>query len=102
MRATPATISAGVKGAVDTGDRDEEAGTDEVAALASLLVPVPHVPAPRDGEDEDADPGGAEDAEREPEHSVVLPRQRDEFACPRCFLVVHVSRRVGDVCRDCA
>jgi len=36
---------------------------------------------------------------------TVVPRQRDEFRCERCFLVLHESLRVQpgtDVCRDCA
>lgn len=35
---------------------------------------------------------------------LILPRQRDEFTCTRCFLVVHHSQRAHagvDVCRDC-
>ena len=36
----------------------------------------------------------------------VVPKQEDEFACSRCFLVKHVNQRVrGEgpkaVCRDC-
>lgn len=36
---------------------------------------------------------------------AVIPQQRDEFVCGRCFLVLHVSRRQTagkDICRDCA
>ena len=35
----------------------------------------------------------------------VTPQQADEFACTKCFLVQHSSRRAApgvDVCRDCA
>lgn len=34
----------------------------------------------------------------------ILPPQRDEFTCTRCFLVTHHSQRAHagiDVCRDC-
>lgn len=36
----------------------------------------------------------------------VVPKQADEFTCPKCFLVVHRSRMSMDsngeyVCRDC-
>ncbi len=85
--------------ATDGERRAEEAGTDEVAALAAMLA-VPARPHHDELDDED---------ETFPvvrhEHDVVtaaLPRQRDEFTCPLCFLVVHRSRRVGDVCRDCS
>lgn len=36
---------------------------------------------------------------------AVVPAQKDEFRCERCFLVVHKSQRAKpdvDVCRDCA
>jgi hypothetical protein len=36
---------------------------------------------------------------------VIVPTQRDEFLCQRCFLIVHKSQHVEpgvDVCRDCA
>jgi len=38
---------------------------------------------------------------------VVVPIQRDEFRCTRCFLVNHRSRLVAqpdgqDVCRECS
>jgi hypothetical protein len=35
----------------------------------------------------------------------ILPQQRDEFTCRRCFLVHDASRRargMDNVCRDCA
>lgn len=100
-------MSAFVMTTVDPEQAAEEAGTDEVAALASMLARPAHVPAQRiaDLDDDDevefdntrsrADTGDDDDA-------AVLPRQRDEFTCPRCFLVGHVSRRVGAVCADCA
>jgi hypothetical protein len=34
---------------------------------------------------------------------AVLPLQRDEFRCQRCFLITHSSRMANwQVCRDCA
>ena len=38
---------------------------------------------------------------------AVVPMQRDEFRCARCFLVHHRSRRAAqpddqDVCHDCS
>src|SRR5437879_9852022 len=35
----------------------------------------------------------------------ILPQQKDEFTCRRCFLVHHASRRapgMDNVCRDCS
>jgi hypothetical protein len=35
----------------------------------------------------------------------VVPLQKDEFRCQRCFLVAHKSQRAApgvDVCRDCS
>lgn len=81
-------------------DAADEAGTDEVTALASMIQRGPHIPAPReDDEDELVD---RRDDDVVDDHEHVLPRQRDEFTCSRCFLVVHVSRREGEVCRDCS
>ena len=35
--------------------------------------------------------------------AAVLPLQRDEFRCQRCFLITHSSRMANwQVCRDCA
>jgi hypothetical protein len=36
---------------------------------------------------------------------TVVPKQKDEFSCSRCFLVIHLSQRDSagpDICRDCA
>jgi hypothetical protein len=36
---------------------------------------------------------------------AIVPAQRDEFRCQRCFLIVHKSQRAThgvDVCRDCS
>ena len=36
---------------------------------------------------------------------AIVPTQRDEFRCQRCFLIVHRSQRAepgADVCRDCS
>lgn len=36
---------------------------------------------------------------------AVVPLQKDEFRCEKCFLVVHKSQRAEpdvDICRDCA
>src|SRR4051812_27499135 len=63
--------------------------------------------------EEDDDPGAAEafelpGAEVDEELTIhVVPQQRDEFTCRRCFLVLHESRLAyhdGDhpVCADCA
>lgn len=82
----------------------EEAATDEVVALASALAYLPHGPARVDDEDEAlpiAETGDPADDVASP----LLPRQRDEFTCCRCFLVAHVSRRArsdDDCCADCA
>jgi hypothetical protein len=79
----------------------EEAGTDEVAALATMWARAPHIPGPRQDDEDD-------DFEVMPRHEAndpvvaALPRQRNEFTCARCFLVVHLSCRVGEVCRDCS
>lgn len=81
----------------------EEAATDEVVALASVLAHLPHAPGRAVDEDE-ALP--VVDNRGEGDQSVVqlLPRQRDEFMCRGCFLVAHVSRRAAlgdDYCADC-
>lgn len=80
----------------------EEAGTDEVAALAAVLAPPVHVAVRPEDDEEDVLSGP------EPRESgrlpAAVPRQPDEFTCRRCFLVAHVSRRTRpgvDVCRDC-
>lgn len=100
-------MSAFVMTTVDPDRVEEEAGTDEVAALASMLARPTHVPAQRSADFDDDDDGefgetrsrANKDADVD---TAVLPRQRDEFTCPRCFLVGHVSRRVGAVCAECA
>jgi hypothetical protein len=36
---------------------------------------------------------------------AIVPTQRDEFRCQRCFLIVHKSQRAepgADICRDCS
>lgn len=83
-------------------ERVEEAGSDEVAALASLLTRSPHPATDQAGEDDDGDLAPSVRREKvEPDPRSTLPRQRDEFLCLRCYLIVHVSRRHGEVCRDC-
>jgi hypothetical protein len=82
----------------------EEAATDEVVALAGALAPLPHGPSPVDDEDDALAVAETVDP-RDQDTSHLLPRQRDEFTCSRCFLVAHVSRRTGagdDCCADCA
>lgn len=88
--------------------RRDEAGTDEVVALASTLARLPHATVERDDEDGDLPPlddAGARRRDLGVEPPRVLPRQSDEFTCGCCFLVAHVSRRAwGRVnrCVDCA
>jgi hypothetical protein len=83
-----------------TGDdrRTEEAGTDEVTALAAMIA-APVRPHGLDFDEDDEPLPSTRDDQDGP--TVVLPRQRDEFTCPHCHLVMHLSRRIGDVCRDC-
>ncbi len=82
----------------DAGSTAGEAGEDELAALAAMLA-TPTRPRAVDDEGEEL---FALDLTDEREVLVALPRQRDEFTCPQCFLVMHVSRQVGDICRDCS
>lgn len=80
-------------------------GSEELQALATVLCP-PAAGRELPAQDEAAD---SELAELGPDPAAeggtplrVLPRQRDEFTCPACYLVVHVSRRQPDGrCADC-
>jgi hypothetical protein len=79
----------------------EEAGTDEVTALAALIARPAHIPAPREDEDDVLSIDRVEVPADEPH---LLPRQPDEFTCRSCFLVTHESRRSSpgsEVCGDC-
>ena len=92
----------------DDDRRGDEAGADEVAALAVLLARPAHVPGPRQEDaDEDGEDAGLDEGPEnlDGEALRLLPRQRDEFTCARCFLVAHISRRSAPgsaVCSDCS
>lgn len=89
--------------------RDTEAiEAEEAASLAALRGQAVNKAALLDVDDsnllEELELPGA-DLSAESLVVAILPTQRDEFRCQRCFLIVHKSQRAelgADVCRDCS
>lgn len=89
--------------------RDSEAvKAEEAASLEALRGWSASTTALLDVDDsnllEDLELPGA-DLSAEVLVTAIVPTQRDEFRCQRCFLIVHKSQRAepgADVCRDCS
>jgi hypothetical protein len=95
-------------------DYDAPRKTDDELAAESLETlqatqtanasAIPDIDEPSDAEPHDL-PGA--DLSNERLEVVVIPKQRDEFTCTRCFLVMHVSQQATDtmdnpICLDCS
>ncbi|HEY5186979.1 MAG TPA: DUF4193 family protein [Actinomycetes bacterium] len=89
--------------------RDTEAiEAEEAASLEALRGQAASKTALLDVDDsnllEDLELPGA-DLSAESLVVAIVPTQRDEFRCQRCFLILHKSQRAehgADVCRDCS
>jgi hypothetical protein len=83
-------------------DEDEELiDPDDVEADLSVIL-KDRIAAGDDDQDEDEEETTEADTSTD-SGDRVQPRRSDEFVCQSCFLVKHISQRVGadNLCRDC-
>jgi hypothetical protein len=88
--------------ATDEEDEDEELiDPDDVEADLSAIL-KDRIAAGDDDQDEDEEETVEADTSADT-GDRVQPRRSDEFVCESCFLVKHISQRVGsdNICRDC-
>jgi hypothetical protein len=89
------------RAADEEDDEEELIDPDDVEADLSAIL-KDRIAAGDDEQDEDEEETAEADTSAD-SGDRVQPRRSDEFVCQSCFLVKHISQRVGadDICRDC-